>query len=57
MEPCGSPSSIGRTCVFLHVYVEDVDKLFDQAQAAGATVRLPLMDAYWGDRYGQLIDP
>lgn len=54
---CGSPSSIGRTSVFLHVYVEDVDKLFDQAQAAGATVRLPLMDAFWGDRYGQLIDP
>ncbi|MDQ5868310.1 MAG: hypothetical protein M3530_01130 [Thermoproteota archaeon] len=49
---CGSPSSIGRTSVFLHLYVDDVDKLFDQAQAAGATVRLPLMYAFWGDMDG-----
>jgi PhnB protein len=23
----------------------------------GATVSLPLMDAFWGDRYGQVTDP
>ncbi len=54
---CGSPSSIGGTCVFLHLYVDDVDILVDKAQEAGATIKIPLMDAFWGDRYGQLIDP
>src|SRR5919106_1361229 len=30
---------------------------FNQAVAAGATVTMPLMDMFWGDRYGQLEDP
>lgn len=25
--------------------------------AAGATVTMPAMDAFWGDRYGQVQDP
>jgi PhnB protein len=41
----------------LHVYVEDVDKLFAQAVAAGAVVKMPLMDQFWGDRYGHILDP
>jgi uncharacterized glyoxalase superfamily protein PhnB len=47
----------GGSRVTLHLYVEDVDELFNRAVAAGATVAMPLMDAFWGDRYGQLIDP
>jgi uncharacterized glyoxalase superfamily protein PhnB len=43
--------------VTIHVYIKDVDKLFNQAVAAGAKVIMPLMDAFWGDRYGQLEDP
>jgi uncharacterized glyoxalase superfamily protein PhnB len=39
------------------VYVEDVDKLFAQAVAAGAAVKMPLMDQFWGDRYGHVLDP
>jgi uncharacterized glyoxalase superfamily protein PhnB len=39
------------------MYVEDVDAAFSQAQAAGATVRMPLADMFWGDRYGVLTDP
>jgi PhnB protein len=31
--------------------------MFAQAAAAGATVIIPLMDAFWGDRTGQLVDP
>ena len=27
------------------------------AVAPSATVRFPLMDQFWGDRYGQLVDP
>lgn len=41
----------------LHLYLEDVDATFKQAAAAGATVTMPLMDCFWGDRYGQLVDP
>jgi uncharacterized glyoxalase superfamily protein PhnB len=41
----------------IHVYVENVDRLFAQAVAAGATVKMPLMDQFWGDRYGHIVDP
>jgi PhnB protein len=41
----------------IHVYVENVDKLFAQAVAAGATAKMPLMDQFWGDRYGHIVDP
>lgn len=47
----------GGSAVTLHIYTEDVDKAFNQAVAAGATVTMPLMDMFWGDRYGQLEDP
>jgi len=56
-DSVGSPSLLGRTTVLLSLYVEDADRFFDTAQAAGATVHMPLMDAFWGDRYGQLKDP
>ncbi|HEV3005700.1 MAG TPA: VOC family protein [Pirellulales bacterium] len=28
-----------------------------QAAAAGAQVKMPLMDMFWDDRYGKLADP
>ena len=52
-----SPLSIGDSPVTIHIYVEDVDKLFHQAQAAGAKPVMPLMDMFWGDRYAQVSDP
>ena len=52
-----SPRSLGGTAVTLHLYVEDVDTLFDRAVAAGAEVVLPVADQFWGDRYGMLADP
>ncbi len=51
------PSSRGGTTVVLHVYVPDADAFFDRAIKAGAEVVMPLGDAFWGDRYGQLKDP
>jgi PhnB protein len=54
---CLGPLGLGGTPVFIHVYVEDVDAVFNQAVAAGAEVRMPLENAFWGDRYGQLVDP
>ena len=54
---CRLPKSIGGTAVMLYIYTEDVDKVFNQAISAGATIVMPVMDAFWGDRYGQLSDP
>src|SRR5512140_25382 len=51
---CQSPQSLGGTPASVHIYVEDADKLFNQAVAAGATAQMPLVDAFWGDRYGNL---
>jgi PhnB protein len=53
----GSPTTVGGNSVFLNMYFEDVDEVFNKAQNEGATVIMPLMDAFWGDRYGQLRDP
>ena len=49
--------ALGGSPVGLHLYVEDVDAAFERATAAGAEVEMPLMDAFWGDRYGKLVDP
>ena len=51
------PQSIGGTAVNLHVFVEDADAVFNAAVAAGATVTMPIDTAFWGDRYGKLLDP
>jgi PhnB protein len=52
-----SPASAGSTTVVLHLYVQDADAVFNKATAAGAKVIMPLMDMFWGDRYGQVSDP
>ena len=54
---CASPSKLGGTSVAIHLYVKDCDAMFNQAVAAGAKVAMPLMNMFWGDRYGQVIDP
>jgi PhnB protein len=52
-----SPLSIGGTATVLHVVVDDVDAVWQRALDAGAEVRQPLGDAFWGERYGQITDP
>jgi len=52
-----SPESTGGTSSSLHIYLDGVDAAFDRAVKAGATVLMPVMDQFWGDRYGQLRDP
>ncbi|MHB1223491.1 MAG: VOC family protein [Gemmatimonadaceae bacterium] len=52
-----SPLSTNGTPGSLHIYVADADAAFARAIDAGATVRYPLEDAFWGDRYGKLVDP
>jgi uncharacterized glyoxalase superfamily protein PhnB len=43
--------------VTIHLYVTDADATFNQAVEAGATVKMPLANMFWGDRYGQVVDP
>jgi PhnB protein len=54
---CLSPLSIGGTAVTLHIYTPDADAAFTKAVGAGAQVAMPIMDAFWGDRYGEIVDP
>ncbi len=51
------PLTLGGTPVTLHLCVEDADAAFQQAVTAGATVKMPPMDMFWGDRYARIIDP
>ena len=51
------PLSIGGTPVVLHLLTDDVDALWQRAIDAGAEVRHPLQDAFWGERHGQIVDP
>ena len=52
-----SPLSVGGTATVLHLYTNDVDELWKRAVDAGAEVRQPLQDVFWGERYGQITDP
>lgn len=52
-----SPTSIGGSPVTIHVYVEDVDRVFEQAIAAGATELQAVQNQFYGDRSGQFVDP
>jgi PhnB protein len=52
-----APPSLGGTPVVLALEVEDAETVFAGAVAAGATVRQPLQEMFWGDLQGQLDDP
>jgi PhnB protein len=43
--------------VGLALYVHDVDAAFDKAVEAGASVKEPVEDKFWGDRAGTVTDP
>lgn len=51
------PLSLGGSPVMLHLNVSDCDAVFARAVEAGCEVRMPLQDMFWGDRYGQVVDP
>jgi PhnB protein len=52
-----SPQSLGGSPVSILLYVEDVDRVFNQAVAAGAKVARPVKDQFYGDRIGGVTDP
>jgi PhnB protein len=52
-----SPQSLGGSPVSIHLYVEDADAMFNQAVAAGAKVKRPIADQFYGDRVAGIEDP
>ena len=58
-EYCGGVSRAprGPSPVTLHLCVASADDAIARAAAAGATVTMPAADMFWGDRYGQIVDP
>jgi PhnB protein len=49
--------SIGASPATLYLYVEDVDKIVAKATKLGAISEGPVMDMFWGDRCGTIVDP
>jgi len=52
-----APKKFGGSPVSMHVYVENVDTVAAQATAAGATVKRPVADQFYGERMGTFEDP
>jgi hypothetical protein len=52
-----SPKTLKGTSAAIHLYVKNVDAAFKKAVNAGFKVLKPLTDMFWGDRFGELIDP
>ena len=57
MEGHSGPQTLGGTPVSLMIYTRDVDAMFARAIAAGATVKRPVDNQFYGDRTGVLVDP
>ena len=52
-----SAKTIGASPVTLYVLTENVDKVVAKAVKLGATIQSPVMDMFWGDRCGNVVDP
>jgi len=52
-----SAKTLGGSPVGLFVYSENVDKTVAGATGLGATAQGPVMDMFWGDRCGTVVDP
>ena len=52
-----SAKTIGASPVTLYLLTENVDKLVAKAAKLGATPQGPVIDMFWGDRCGNLVDP
>lgn len=52
-----SAETLGGSPVSIHLYVDDCDSVFQHAIDSGCTELSPMMDMFWGDRYGKLKDP
>ncbi|MBE0569861.1 MAG: VOC family protein [Deltaproteobacteria bacterium] len=51
------PGMDSRSPSGIYLYVRDADESFRKAVDAGAAVKRPLEDMFWGDRTGSVLDP
>lgn len=56
-QPCKSAETLGSSPVTFYLYLENVDDAFKVAVEAGAKLRMPVEDMFWGDRVGSVQDP
>lgn len=54
---CLGPLALKGSPVTIHLQVEYVDRVIEQAVRAGAKITMPAADMFWGDRYGRIEDP
>ena len=52
-----SAKTIGSSPASLYLLTENVDKAVAKAVKLGATAQGPVMDMFWGDRWGTVVDP
>jgi PhnB protein len=52
-----SAKTVGASPASLYLYVENVDKTVAKAVDLGATTQGSVMDMFWGDRCGMVVDP
>jgi uncharacterized glyoxalase superfamily protein PhnB len=52
-----SAKTLGASPTSLYLLVENVDKIVAKAVKLGATAKGPVMDMFWGDRCGTVVDP
>ena len=52
-----SAKTVGASPASLYLYVENVDKTVAKAVGLGATTQGEVMDMFWGDRCGMVVDP
>jgi len=52
-----APASGALPSQSLYLYVENVDRMHEQAVASGCEGAMPPADMFWGDRMSKVIDP
>jgi len=52
-----SPQTLGGSAIRMHLYVENADQMVADALAAGATLKRPVENQFYGDRSGAVEDP
>jgi len=52
-----SAKTLGGSPVTLYILVDKVDQVVAKAVKLGATQKGPVMDMFWGDRVGTIVDP
>ena len=55
-QPCKSAETAGGSPISFYIYLDNADAAFQRAVEAGANVKTPVQDMFWGDYYGAFTD-